>query len=115
MRFAKPLAVMILLTLSACSHVPEASESVDAPRLAAGRLLAERHCASCHAIDPTDSSAHAEAPPLRELSRSYPPSALEEALAEGIMVGHPDMPEFRFMPDDVEALIAYLDSVQETR
>jgi hypothetical protein len=38
---------------------------------------------------------------------------LEEALAEGISVGHPAMPQFQFSPEDADALIAYLESIQE--
>jgi cytochrome c len=37
---------------------------------------------------------------------------LEEALAEGIVSGHPAMPEFVFEPDDVSAIIAYIQSLQ---
>ena len=37
---------------------------------------------------------------------------LGEALAEGILVGHPQMPEFRFGPDDVTAVIDYLNRIQ---
>lgn len=107
-------ATFIALGMAGCVAASPASapSTTDSPRLAAGRLLAERHCASCHGIGLTDASAHPEAPTLRTLSRNYPVSALEEALAEGIMVGHPDMPEFRFMADDVEDLIAYLESIQ---
>jgi cytochrome c len=38
---------------------------------------------------------------------------LAEALAEGLSSGHPDMPEFRFEIDDVDAILAYLESIQE--
>ena len=38
---------------------------------------------------------------------------LEEALGEGILSGHPDMPEFVFESADVGAIIAYLKSIQE--
>jgi hypothetical protein len=38
---------------------------------------------------------------------------LAEALAEGIFVGHPDMPEFVFEADEVGAILAYLKSIQE--
>jgi cytochrome c len=34
-------------------------------------------------------------------------------LAEGLFVGHPDMPQFTFEPQDVGAIIAYLKSIQE--
>jgi hypothetical protein len=38
----------------------------------------------------------------------YPPENLAEALAEGIVSGHPDMPEFVFEPAEIEAILAYL-------
>jgi hypothetical protein len=46
------------------------------------------------------------------LSANYRVDTLEEALAEGISVGHPAMPQFAFAPEEVDALIAYLDSIQ---
>ena len=37
---------------------------------------------------------------------------LEESLAEGIITGHPTMPEFRFDPGQVADVIAYLKSLE---
>jgi hypothetical protein len=45
--------------------------------------------------------------------KRYPIEALEEALGEGIISGHPDMPEFRFESNEVGAMIAYLKSIEE--
>ena len=42
----------------------------------------------------------------------YPVENLEEALAEGIVTGHPTMPEFRLDPDQIENLIAYLKTLE---
>jgi len=42
----------------------------------------------------------------------YPIDDLAEALAEGIIVGHPQMPEFRFRADDVDSILRYLKSIQ---
>jgi hypothetical protein len=36
---------------------------------------------------------------------------LKEVLGEGMIVGHPDMPRWRFQADDVSSLIAYLKSI----
>ena len=47
------------------------------------------------------------------LGQRYPVESLEEALGEGILSGHPDMPEFRFPANDVGAIVAYLKSIQE--
>jgi cytochrome c len=46
------------------------------------------------------------------LARKYPIEGLAEALAEGLTVGHPDMPEFVFEPDEVGAILSYLNSIQ---
>jgi len=32
--------------------------------------------------------------------------------AEGILVGHPAMPEMKFPPEDVKAILAYIKSIQ---
>ena len=53
-----------------------------------------------------------DAPAFRTLGRRYPIQDLEEALGEGIVSGHPDMPEFKFDADDVGAIITYLKSIQ---
>ena len=78
-----------------------------------GEALLAKNCAKCHAIGRTGASPHPEAPPFRTLSRKYPIEGLAEALAEGISVGHPDMPEFVFDPDEIGAILAYLKSIQE--
>jgi hypothetical protein len=61
----------------------------------------------------TGASPRQEAPPFRVLGQRYPIESLEEALAEGMMAGHPDMPELSFDAEDVGAIIAYLKSIQQ--
>jgi cytochrome c len=78
-----------------------------------GERLVSRYCGPCHGVGRSDASAHAQAPLFRSLGRRYPIRSLEEALGEGILSGHPDMPEFRFEPEEVGAVIAYLESIQE--
>jgi mono/diheme cytochrome c family protein len=78
-----------------------------------GEELLQRDCASCHAIGRTGDSPKKEAPAFRTLGQRYPVESLEEALGEGIMSGHPDMPEFSFDADDVGDIIAYLKSIQQ--
>jgi cytochrome c len=78
-----------------------------------GEALLAKNCSRCHAIGRTGASPHPVAPPFRTLSKKYPIDGLAEALAEGIYVGHADMPEFAFEPKDVGAIIAYLKSIQE--
>jgi mono/diheme cytochrome c family protein len=78
-----------------------------------GEALLARLCAGCHAIGRTGVGPHPEAPLFRALSRRYKIEALEEALAEGLISGHPDMPEFQFTAQEVGDVVAYLNAIQE--
>jgi mono/diheme cytochrome c family protein len=87
------------------------------PAVERGRAIVAANCSPCHAIEGQGPSPVADAPPFSTLSEHYPVEALEEALAEGIIVNHPtvDMPAFMFEPDEIDAIIAYLEAVQEPR
>jgi mono/diheme cytochrome c family protein len=100
-------ALLMVLGLAIASH-PAASQD-----LKRGETLLARDCGSCHAVGRSGESPDKEAVPLRSLGQRYPVESLEEALGEGFMTGHPDMPEFTFDADDVGAIIAYLKSIQQ--
>jgi cytochrome c len=78
-----------------------------------GRGLLVSNCARCHSVARTGDSPNSAAPPFRTLSRKYPIDSLSEALAEGLSVGHSEMPEFVFDPDEIAAILVYLKSIQE--
>jgi cytochrome c len=80
-----------------------------------GGRLAKLNCGECHAVSPAGASPNPKSPPFRFLARKYPLSNLEEALGEGIVVGHEglEMPQFRFSAPQIEALLAYLESIQK--
>jgi cytochrome c len=101
------LAVSVLLAGQAPA-TPEDKEQQDR-----GLAVVTKNCAPCHAVERRGASPRADAPAFRTLGRRYPVESLEEALGEGIISGHPDMPEFIFTGEDVGAIIAYLKSIQE--
>jgi cytochrome c len=70
------------------------------------------HCAQCHAIDKVSESPLTIAPPFRNLHLKYPLENLQRPLSEGIIVGHPTMPQFRLEPDQVTDVIAYLKTLE---
>jgi mono/diheme cytochrome c family protein len=76
-----------------------------------GRAIAQSKCARCHAIGVEGDSPVALAPPFRVLPQRYPVENLAEALAEGIYVGHPMMPEFKFDPPEIDALLAFIEDL----
>lgn len=102
-----------MATLACACLAGSPTHAQDAWDVRRGEALVVRHCAPCHAVGRSGASTHSEAPPLRTLGQRYPVEALQEALAEGMVTGHPDMPEFKFSPSDVGAVIAYLQSIQE--
>jgi len=83
--------------------------------IALGRGLAARNCGQCHALGPIGPSPSPQAPPFRALGQRLDVEQLGEGLATGILTRHPAMPEFRFEPYEVVAIVRYLRSVQEKR
>ncbi|MGA9411765.1 MAG: cytochrome c [Roseobacter sp.] len=77
-----------------------------------GETIVQTYCSQCHAVGKTGSSPLSAAPPLRDLHKRYPVEHLEEAFAEGIYTGHPEMPRFEFEPDQINDLIAFLKSLE---
>lgn len=77
-----------------------------------GFEFAQENCSKCHAIESTGESPLALAPPLRTLHEQYPVEFLEEAFAEGIVTGHPSMPEFQLDGAQIDNLIEYLKTLE---
>lgn len=113
MRMGSKFAVLAgsVLVVAALGVAPARAEDVQAEMIEQGRALVAANCARCHAIGMTDKSPHEKAPPFRDVVERYPSENLAEALAEGIVSGHPDMPIFVFQPRQIEAFLAYLDSL----
>jgi cytochrome c len=102
-----------LFAATAFALAAAAQPSFAAPDLKLGEALLTRDCARCHAVGLTGNSPRADAPAFRTLGTRYPIESLEEALGEGIMSGHPDMPEIKFDADEVGAIIDFLNSIQK--
>lgn len=113
-------AIMFILAILFAAHVwfsPLQAVEAEPPQAPpgspeAGRALLEAHCASCHAVGPVGDSPHPDAVAFRDLHLIYPVEHLQEALGEGIMVGHPDMPEFVLSRDQVTDVLAWLKSLE---
>jgi cytochrome c len=105
----KAVPAALLMALGAMAMTQPAAAAADLKR---GEALLTRACGSCHAVGRGD-SPNKDALAFRTLGQRYPVEYLEEALGEGLMSGHPAMPEFKFEADDVGAIIAYLKSIQQ--
>lgn len=102
------LALAVLVALTVPASAEDAFEIAEK-----GLAIVEANCARCHAIGRDDVSPHEKAPPFREVVDRYPSEDLAEALAEGIVSGHPDMPVFVMNPAEIEAFLAYLKGLDD--
>jgi mono/diheme cytochrome c family protein len=97
--------------LLAWTTLPIASAAAQSLPQARGEAIARNLCARCHAVEREGASPMGLAPPFRDLPKRYPLENLAEALAEGIVTGHPAMPQFTFTPREIEALLTYMSSL----
>ena len=95
----------LLITMLFLAASPAVAQNIPA-----GQAISEKLCARCHAIRPSRKSKHALAPTFPDIANRYSVWGLQEALAEGIIVGHVDMPKFVFSPTDINNLLGYMDT-----
>ena len=104
----RPVVVAVALVASPLLAVAQSPTPAER-----GRAILEANCARCHATDRSGDSPLAKAPPFRQLGRRYPIDSLAESLAEGIVTGHSDMPQFAFEPAEINAILAHLRAIAE--
>lgn len=103
------------MALAAAVLAPTLASAQDDLAERRGRQIAEAACSPCHAIGKQGTSPNPAAPIFRTLGQKYPVDSLQEALAEGILVGHPGMPQVRMSPQDIDAFLTYLASIQSAK
>jgi cytochrome c len=103
LRVLYPALVTLMLTTQALAMSPAEQR---------GKTFALANCARCHSVDRVTPSPLKIAPPFRTLHLRYPVETLGEALAEGIVTGHPTMPAFQLDPDQINDLLSYLKTLE---
>ena len=97
-------SVSLLLSMPANLHAADLSK-VAAAR---GKVILQKNCGRCHAIDAVGESPLKEAPPMRTIYTKFDLRELEARLREGIGSAHKDMPQIQFSDEDVYAIASYL-------
>jgi mono/diheme cytochrome c family protein len=103
-------AVIALGAIALCGGEPALGQQP--PAAQRGLTFVRVHCAQCHSIDQVSESPLTIAPAFRTLHLKYPIESLQRPLSEGIIAGHPTMPQFRLDADQVADVIAYLKTLQ---
>ena len=86
------------------------AQQANGPLVARGRQISEGRCGRCHAIDKTGESPQRDVVPFRDLPARYPIQMLMEVSSTGVIAGHDEMPMTALGRDDVDALLAFIDS-----
>jgi tetratricopeptide (TPR) repeat protein len=82
-----------------------------AKRLQDGKALVELNCSGCHAVGRTGVSPNKTAPEFRTLHARHPSLALREPLSRGIAAPHDQMPRFNLSAEQIDTIIAYINSL----
>lgn len=94
------------IAFGALAVVPAGAVDVDN-----GKRVAERWCASCHAINASQRSATTEAPPFSVIAGRANPDAGRLALF--LLHPHPKMPDIGLSRDTAADLAAYIASQRQ--
>jgi mono/diheme cytochrome c family protein len=78
-----------------------------------GQDLAQRLCASCHAIGRGERSPIPVAPAFRRIEPQVDLEQMVERLQNGLIAGHPEMPVFVLKENEARALVAYMKSLRD--
>jgi len=106
--------ILLLLVIHLTTFNAAIAQTTAAPDqvLERGKALVEHNCSQCHSIGAKGKSPHSEAPPFRELLKRYPINALEDGFVDTIYSNHPDMPVFKVKPDQLDAILYYIATIQ---
>lgn len=109
--FAAGLLVLCVSPAGAANKDAAAAKAA----ISRGHDFVAANCGRCHAVEPKGDSPLIQAPHFRDLAKRYPLEDLAEALSEGIVTGHKDMPQFQLDQGQVADVIAYLKSLKPRR
>ena len=113
-RFIGLASIATLMIATGAAGAPPPAPPVD-PQVEAGRRVAERNCAQCHAIIGQAVSPIKTAPRFDDFSARYNMQQLNDALKAGLLRAHPSMPDLRLTPTEVRDLTSYILAGQARR
>ena len=108
--FIFPIAAALLLGACQTAAPPETASS---PAAASGQALAQSNCSSCHAVGRYGSSSNPNAPPFPAIANQQ--GLTRETLTTWLSGAHnyPSEMNFYLRETEVEALVAYLLTLQD--
>ena len=105
-------SLRLTVSLLALMLLSSAAQAQSQDPVKHGRQLVGKFCSTCHAVARFGRGPNKNAPPFRLLGRKFDLDAFPGMLERGISSTHPDMPVFKFSPDDARDVVIYLRSIQ---
>jgi cytochrome c553 len=103
----------VFIAALAALMASQSAQAETGPSLASGARIAAERCGRCHATDLEGQSSNPLSPRFRDLGAHYPFDGLRDALAQNMIIGHPQlMPVVSLTPREIDDLIAYLKRLQ---
>ncbi len=84
-------------------------------RIREGQELVERNCSGCHAVGAKGRSPNGRAPEFRNLRLFYPLVALRKPITRGIAAPHDQMPQYTISDEQIDEIVAYINSFSTRR
>jgi mono/diheme cytochrome c family protein len=100
---ARGLIAGLLMGLSATANAADSGQLSER-----GKVILEKNCGRCHAIEAVGDSPLKQARPMRDTYARFDPRELQAELREGMVSKHRAMPQIDFSDEDVDAILAYL-------
>lgn len=115
MRMPVCLTAFLFIALTANALLAAAPAPEPLGDAKAGLEFVSKNCTLCHDVSGNGPSPNPKAPIFKKIALKYPPSSLEEAFAEGIVVGKhgTEMPQFELEPEQIDNIIAYLEKLRK--
>jgi mono/diheme cytochrome c family protein len=101
------IMVVLILVLALAMVWTRPAAGLDAE---AGRRLAERWCSACHSVE--QRTGVDQAPTFEAIARD--PSRSSDWVRAWLMTPHPTMPDMTLSRSEIDAIIAYLQSLGDT-
>jgi mono/diheme cytochrome c family protein len=105
----KPKAGLAAPALAAAALLVGCTPALAAGDAAAGRRTADTWCVGCHLVGDEQKAGLADVPPFPTIAKEKTPSAIRAFLFNP----HPPMPRFRLSNQDIDDLVAFIESLKK--
>ena len=84
-------------------------------RVRLGRSLVEASCSGCHALGKQGASPNPDAPPFHDLQKRYQMLSLRTPITKAIAAPHESMPNFKPSAEEMNSIVAYINSLSSAQ